>query len=104
MKGYGQLTADKTHENLYYVLSCESATAFAFDFDYSQTSGFSETRSTPPYVQIAYQYDRIFQKEMTEAGENSMANGSSEHAQDAHRYITYNFGTFLKSIPNNMHV
>lgn len=77
VRGFGQLTADKTYDNLYYIVACDSSATFAFDFEYTDGREFSEQRSEAPYVQIAFQYDTRRQTSHADRQEQ-LGNGATD--------------------------
>lgn len=55
-KAYGQLLPDEQYDNLVHITACTPQSTFAFDFQYSNATGFSTTSEAPPMVQMVFQY------------------------------------------------
>lgn len=56
VRAYGHLFPDDRFDNLCHVIAADPSTAFAFDFDFTNASGFSSDRGSPPVLQMAFQY------------------------------------------------
>jgi len=54
VRAYGHFFADEQYENLYHVLSCDMHDTFAFDFEFTNSQGFSQP--FPPMLQMVFQY------------------------------------------------
>ncbi|KAG0481046.1 hypothetical protein HPP92_011613 [Vanilla planifolia] len=55
---YGHFFPDPQYENVQHIICCDSFATYAYDFEFSNSSGFSR-HTDPPVLQIAFQYSTV---------------------------------------------
>ncbi|KAG1363565.1 protein transport protein sec24 [Cocos nucifera] len=68
---YGHFFPDPQYENVQHIICCDSFATYAYDFEFSDSDGFSR-HAERPVLQIAFQYNVIVPYEETsDTGSNS---------------------------------
>lgn len=55
-RAYGHFFPDPQYENVQHIICCDMHATYAYDFEFTGTSGFSRTIEGPPLLQVAFQY------------------------------------------------
>jgi len=55
-RGYGHYFPDPQYENVQHIICCDQYATYAFDFEFSNSNGFTRNQDSPPVVQLAFQY------------------------------------------------
>lgn len=57
-RSYGHFFPDPQYENVQHIICCDSFATYAYDFEFTDDSGFSR-QSEPPIIQFAFQYSIV---------------------------------------------
>ncbi|KAI5064713.1 hypothetical protein GOP47_0019408 [Adiantum capillus-veneris] len=55
-QSYGHFFPDPQYENVQHIICCDVHATYAYDFEFTSSSGFDRTRETLPSLQMAFQY------------------------------------------------
>ncbi|XP_068656731.1 protein transport protein SEC23 D-like isoform X2 [Aristolochia californica] len=89
-RSYGHFFADPQYENVQHIICCDSYATYGYDFDFSNSVGFSR-HTEPPVIQIAFQYTVIVPPE-----ESSVSGSSAENKYSLKRHLrirTFQYAT-----------
>ncbi|KAJ7538391.1 hypothetical protein O6H91_11G046100 [Diphasiastrum complanatum] len=56
---YGHYSPDPQYENIQHIICCDAYGTLAYDFEFTDSTGFSRNFEAPPMIQLAFQYTRI---------------------------------------------
>eukprot|EP00249_Psilotum_nudum_P022659 c28602_g1_i1 orf=222-2453(+) len=65
-RAYGHFFLDPQYENVQHIICCDTHATYAYDFEFSGTTGFSRTLEAPPVLQVAFQYTVMVASEENE--------------------------------------
>ncbi|GAV70341.1 zf-Sec23_Sec24 domain-containing protein/Sec23_trunk domain-containing protein/Sec23_helical domain-containing protein/Sec23_BS domain-containing protein [Cephalotus follicularis] len=90
---YGHFFPDPQYENVQHIICCDSYATYAYDFDFSNTVGFSRHASEQPMIQIAFQYTVVVPPEELPNSELVSESRSKYSLKRRLRIRTLQFGT-----------
>ncbi|KAH8497807.1 hypothetical protein Peur_073074 [Populus x canadensis] len=90
---YGHFFPDPQYENVQHIICCDSFATYAYDFDFTSTTGFSRYASEQPVLQIAFQYTVVVPPEELSASRLVSASRGKHLLKRRLRIRTLQFGT-----------
>ncbi|XXG62785.1 hypothetical protein AAC387_Pa05g1092 [Persea americana] len=88
---YGHFFPDPQYENVQHIICCDAYSTYAYDFEFTNTAGFSR-QSEPPVLQIAFQYTVVVPHEETSNSKSISGNKSKHSLKRRLRIRTLQYG------------
>ncbi|KAI3688103.1 hypothetical protein L1987_81811 [Smallanthus sonchifolius] len=89
---YGHFFPDPQYENVQHIICCDSYATYAYDFDFTNTYGFSRHTSELPMLQLAFQYTVVVPPEKNPTPGSNMTSRSKYTIKRRLRIRTIQFG------------
>ncbi|KAL6005289.1 Protein transport protein S23 D [Asimina triloba] len=91
-RSYGHFFPDPQYENVQHIICCDAYSTYAYDFDFTNTVGFSR-HTEPPVLQIAFQYTVVVPHEEASISGRISSNKSKHSLKRRLRIRTLQYGT-----------